>query len=130
MKPTDRHAKSADQTYHYREEIRMNVESPFYHPPKYKEAWIRWVDETIELQTQREAYEWISSGAYNEIGKQYDGYRSHDPKMAETLAFQLLQLQTIQKPKYRIYTDVDYEVKPYWYMVWVEKIDDVKKNEK
>lgn len=57
MKPSDQPPKSADHTYHYREEIRMNVESNFYHPPKYKEDWIRWADETMEVQTQREAYE-------------------------------------------------------------------------
>ncbi len=129
MQPSDPSSKSADHTYHYREEIRMNQELPFFQPPKYKADWIRWADETMEVQTQREAYEWISSGAYNEISKLYDGYRSHDPKMAETLAFQLLQRQTFQAPTYRIYTDVDHEAKPNWYMVWVEKIDNVEKNE-
>jgi hypothetical protein len=125
MKSSDAHAKSSDHLYPYREEILMNAESVFYNPPKYKEAWIRWADETMELETQREAYEWISSGAYNEIGNLYDGYRSHDPKMVETLAFQLLHLQTIQKPMYRIYADIDHDVKPNLYMVWVEKIDNV-----
>ena len=129
MKPSDPSSKSTDSAYHYREDIRMNQKSPFFQPPKYKADWIRWADETMEVQTQREAYEWISSGAYNEIGSLYDGYRSHDPKMAETLAFQLLQLQTIQKATYRIYTDVDYEATPCWYMVWVEPIEDTQKTE-
>ncbi|MDN4620114.1 hypothetical protein QCD85_18520 [Paenibacillus sp. PsM32] len=129
MNPSDQPPKPADQGYHYREEIRMNQASPFYQPPKYKADWIRWADETVAFETQREAYEWISSGAYNEIGKCYDGYRSHDPKMAETLAFQLLRLQTIREATHRIYTDIDYEATPNWYMVWVEKIHDVEKNE-
>lgn len=130
MKPSDQHPQPADRAYAYREEIRMNQVSPFYQPPKYKADWIRWADETVAFETQREAYEWISSGAYNEIGKEYDGYRSHDPKMAETLAFQLLQLQTIKEATHRIYTDIDYEAKPNWYMVWVEKIDNTQNTAK
>ncbi|MFD1992377.1 hypothetical protein ACFSGI_20600 [Paenibacillus nicotianae] len=40
------------------------------------------------------------------------------------------QLQTIKEATHRIYTDIDYEAKPNWYMVWVEKIDNTQNTAK
>lgn len=31
---------------------------------------------------------------------------------------------------HHIYTDIDYDTKPYWYMIWVEKIDNTKDSKK
>ncbi|WP_081965852.1 hypothetical protein NYE80_19360 [Paenibacillus sp. FSL H7-0357] len=57
-----------------------------------------------------EAFERISSGAYNEIGYLYTGYKTTDAKLAHVLLYEIIRSNTLHHhPRYQqIYADYDY----------------------
>ncbi|MGO4276252.1 hypothetical protein AB4Z22_41605 [Paenibacillus sp. TAF58] len=82
---------------------------------------LTWFEETQHLETIREAQEWVESGAFNEIGYLFDGYKSTDPKFAYALLFELVRSNTIHEKRYDIFCDYDYIDGQTIYKVWVSK---------
>ena len=87
---------------------------------KDSEDTITWFDEEMSFETMREAHEWVYSGAYNEIGNLFDGYRTKDPKLAYALAFELVRLNTFNGFRQDICCDEQYVDKSIVYRVWVK----------
>ncbi|MBE9916445.1 hypothetical protein G8C92_20720 [Paenibacillus donghaensis] len=85
----------------------------------YEESII-WFDEDKQFDTIQEAHEWVYSGAYNEIGYIYDGYRSKDPKLAYALLFELIRLNTIHEYRHDVHCDNEYKDGTMIYKVWVK----------
>ncbi|WP_138493815.1 hypothetical protein [Paenibacillus pinistramenti] len=83
------------------------------------EESITWFDEHKEFETIREAHEWVYSEAYNEIGYNYDGYRSKDPKLAYALLFELIRSNTIHEYRHDVYCDDELIDGTMIYKVWV-----------
>ncbi len=78
-----------------------------------------WFVDEMEFDTVREAHEWVYSDAYNQIGHQYDGYKSSDPKLAYALLFELVRSNTIHEYKHDVHCDVEYIDGRMIYRVWV-----------
>ncbi|KEK23989.1 hypothetical protein [Bacillus gaemokensis] len=77
---------------------------------------IRWHEDGITFETQREAHEW----AYNEIGNLYDGYRTTDAKIAYALVYELVKASTSSTANYKIHADEEYITpKSIVYKVWL-----------
>ena len=80
---------------------------------------ISWFVEEIQFDTIREAYEWISSGAYNEIGYLFDGYKTKDSKLAYALLFELVMSNTIHGHRHDVHCDEEYLDGSITYKVWI-----------
>ncbi|MBB6732367.1 hypothetical protein [Cohnella zeiphila] len=78
-----------------------------------------WFMEKMEFETMREAREWVYSGAYNEIGYSYDGYKTKDPKLAYALLFELVRSNTIHEYRHDVHCDEEYIEGTIIYRVWV-----------
>ncbi|MFE4713336.1 MULTISPECIES: hypothetical protein [unclassified Paenibacillus] len=82
---------------------------------------IRWYNEEMEFETTREAYEWVSSDAYNKIGYDYDGYRTTDSKLAYALLFELVRANTAGFGDRKVFADEEYvDNDKIFYLVWVQ----------
>lgn len=81
---------------------------------------LRWYVEPMTFETMHEAFEWVSSGIYNEIGNLYDGYITTDYKLASALVFELNRINTISEYRCSVYCDYKYENQTTTYMVWVK----------
>jgi hypothetical protein len=85
---------------------------------------IRWHEDGMEFETQRESWEWASSVVYNEIGNLYDGYRTEDEKIACSLVYELTRLNTFKGPTFYVFAHNNYNHtgQKTCYMVWVERV--------
>lgn len=85
---------------------------------------VRWHEDGMKFETQRESWEWASSVVYNEIGNDYDGYRTEDEKIACSLVYELTRLNTLQGPTFHVFADNEYNQigEKYSYLVWVERV--------
>lgn len=84
---------------------------------------IRWHEDGMKFETLRESHEWAYSVTYNEIGYQYDGYATHDEKIAYSLVYELTRLNTfggksVDVFAYEEYSAVDCAVV---YRIWVKR---------
>ncbi|QWU18116.1 hypothetical protein KP014_01865 [Paenibacillus sophorae] len=75
----------------------------------------------MTFDTFHEAYEWISSDAFNKIGYDYEGYKTTDPKLAYELLFQLVRAKTLETDSREVYADVEFSKNSITYMVWVSR---------
>ncbi|MCR8645490.1 hypothetical protein NV379_22900 [Paenibacillus sp. N1-5-1-14] len=80
---------------------------------------ISWFVESMEFDTIREAHEWVYSGAYNEIGYLFDGYKTKDSKIAYALLFELVRSNTILGRRQDVHCDEDCLDETIIYKVWV-----------
>ena len=80
---------------------------------------ISWFVEEIQFETIREAHEWVYSGAYNEIGNLFDGYKTKDSKLAYALLFELVKSNTVFGHRYDVHCDEEYFEKSMIYKVWI-----------
>lgn len=84
---------------------------------------IKWHEDGMKFETQRESWEWVSSVVYNEIGNHYDGYRTEDEKIAYSLVYELTRLNTFSGKTFEVYAHEYYinpEI-PTVYLVWVKR---------
>jgi len=88
-----------------------------------KESWIRWYEDGMTFQTMRESHEWAYSVIYNEIGNIYDGYKSKDEKIASSLVFELVRLNTFNGERFKLFSDVEKINNQLIFKVWVKKIE-------
>ncbi len=83
---------------------------------------IRWHEDGLTFETQREAYEWAVSVIYNEIGNLYDGYKTTDEKIAYALVYELVRANTLSIANYKIHADEEYiSPQSIIYKVWLTK---------
>ncbi|WP_115991098.1 hypothetical protein [Cohnella lupini] len=87
---------------------------------KNSEDSISWFLEEKQFETIREAHEWVYSGAYNEIGYLFDGYKTKDSKLAYALLFELVRLNTFHGHRQDVYCDQEYLAGSMIYKVWVK----------
>ncbi|CAH1192466.1 hypothetical protein PAECIP111892_00969 [Paenibacillus auburnensis] len=80
---------------------------------------IDWYMEPMTFETQHEAFEWISSGPYNEIGYLYTGYQTTDEKLANILLFELVRSNTLHGPRFRVQADYEFLSTGLLYKIWV-----------
>lgn len=81
---------------------------------------VQWYVEPMTFDTMHEAYEWISSGAYNEIGYLYTGYQTSDAKLAHVLLYELVRVHTQNHPRYQqIFADYEFTDNGLLYKVWL-----------
>lgn len=85
---------------------------------------IRWHEDGMKFETQRESWEWAFSVVYNEIGNNYDGYRTEDEKIACSLVYELTRLNTFQGPIFHVFAtnECNQIGEKYYYLVWVERV--------
>ncbi|MNE49003.1 hypothetical protein D3C80_1434970 [compost metagenome] len=88
-------------------------------PPRIVPDNIDWYIEPMTFETQHEAFEWISSGPYNEIGFLYTGYQTTDEKLANTLLFELVRSNTLHGPHFQVQADYEFRSTGLLYKVWV-----------
>lgn len=81
---------------------------------------LRWYVEPMSFETMYEAFEWVNSGIYNEIGSLYDGYVTTDYKLASALVFELTRINTISEYRCHVHCDYKYENQTTTYRVWVK----------
>ncbi len=77
----------------------------------------------MSFATMRESHEWAYSVIYNEIGNLYDGYKTTDEKIASSLVFELVRLNTLTGMKYEIFSDYENVNNRLVFMVWVKKYE-------
>ncbi len=80
---------------------------------------IDWYLEPMTFETQHEAFEWISSGPYNEIGNLYTGYQTTDEKLANILLFELVRSNTLHGPRFQVQADYEFLSTGLLYKIWV-----------
>ncbi|MGG2027953.1 hypothetical protein AB1282_19830 [Gottfriedia sp. S16(2024)] len=85
-------------------------------------SWIRWYEDGMSFSTMRESHEWAYNVIYNEIGNLYDGYKTTDEKIASSLVFELVRLNTLTEKKHAIFSDYEKVNNQLVFMVWVQKI--------
>ncbi|GAB6931152.1 hypothetical protein JCM10914A_51350 [Paenibacillus sp. JCM 10914] len=80
---------------------------------------ISWFVEEMHFETIREAREWVYSGAYNDIGYFFDGYKTKDPKLAYALLFELVRSNTIHGHRHDVHCDEEHLEGSITYKVWI-----------
>jgi lipoate-protein ligase B len=68
----------------------------------------------------RESHEWAYNVIYNEIGNNYDGYKTTDEKIASSLVFELVRSNTLHGLRFNIFSDLDKVNNQMVFMVWVK----------
>ncbi|OAB47189.1 hypothetical protein PBAT_07900 [Paenibacillus antarcticus] len=80
---------------------------------------LSWFIEEMLFETIREAHEWVYSGAYNDIGYLFDGYKTKDSKLAYALLFELVRSNTIHGYRHDVHCDEEYLEGSITYKVWI-----------
>ncbi|WP_310828853.1 hypothetical protein [Paenibacillus pedocola] len=106
----------------YKEVMRPKTSNAYCYkhiPPRMVPNDIDWYIEPMTFETQHEAFEWISSGPYNEIGYLYTGYQTTDEKLANILLFELVRSNTLHGPRFQVQADYEFLSAGQLYKVWV-----------
>lgn len=115
--------KHPSQSYHHEEIIYKDPAAnngPIQSAQPEERQNIRWYIEPMTFDTMHEAFEWITSGAYNEIGYLYTGYQTTDDKLAHVLLYELVRIHTLHQRRYQqIFADYDYTDNGLVYKVWI-----------
>ncbi|WP_232380848.1 hypothetical protein [Paenibacillus tianjinensis] len=117
----------------YHEVMRPPTDNPccYMHiPPRMEPDNIDWYIEPMTFETQHEAFEWISSGPYNEIGYLYTGYQTTDEKLANILLFELVRSNTLHGPRFQVQADYEFLSTGLLYKVWVTPLAEPDAEEK
>ncbi|WP_233183441.1 hypothetical protein [Paenibacillus sonchi] len=80
---------------------------------------IVWHMETMKIDSFHEAFEWIMSGPYNELGYLYTGYKTTNWMLAHILVYERIRLNTISDPRFLVHTNYDFTSEGILYKVWV-----------
>ncbi|MFF2879135.1 hypothetical protein ACFVR2_22845 [Gottfriedia sp. NPDC057991] len=83
---------------------------------------IRWHEDGMKFETIRESHEWAYSVVFNEIGNLYDGYITNDEKIAYSLVYELIRVNTLHGERFQIFSDYGKVKNKFVYKVWVKTI--------
>ncbi|MBW4080489.1 hypothetical protein HYD27_03685 [Paenibacillus sp. S150] len=83
----------------------------------------------MEVDSLHEAFEWITSGPYNEIGHLYTGYKTANWMLAHVLVFERIRLNTIAGSPFQVHADYDITGEGILYKVWVTPLSAEGENE-
>lgn len=83
---------------------------------------IVWYTETMSVDTFHEAFEWVTSGPYNEIGHLYTGYKTTNWMLAHVLLYELIRRNTIFPPSFLVHTDYDFISNGLLFKIWVSPL--------